>query len=201
MLHISYIWYCSSIPGMPGIPDVENICRVDRSCQKPILYYKVRWIFLNLITRFQRANDWPAEKHTNLAIIPLPPVFCFRRNYLYQLNIGMNFPPRHELLVAWSRTFEFSTLGKLMHAGGQPAHNSEAHDLLTKQHWLQVRHLNQPRSREFTEMQSHLFINIIRLQQQHFIWFIYDVSLVWQQLTNKSIRALISLISHDYVRQ
>ena len=88
-----------------------------------------------------------------------------------------------------------------MHARTQPARNKlrsgrSAHQVTLTPSTA----LNKPISRQFTEMRVFLFINMIRLQQHLFLFFSH-MSRVWQQVTNKSIRALISLICYDYVRQ
>ena len=133
-------------------------------------------------------------------ILLLPSVFIsLGRNYLYQLNIGMN-SPRQELLVSLSRTFEFSTQGKLMDAGTQPAHNKFRSGRSSHQVTLTPSTaLNQPISRQFTEMQKSFIHQYDQTTAAHFMFLFSLVTRL--ATTNKSIRALISLICYDYVRQ
>ena len=87
-----------------------------------------------------------------------------------------------------------------MHAGTQPAHNKLRSGRSAHQATLTPSTaLNQPISRQFTEMQKSFIHQYDQTTAAHFMFLFSLVTRL--ATTNKSIRALISLICYDYVRQ
>ena len=131
MFHVSYVWYCSGIPGMPGIPVIRKnmSCRQRLSKIYSVLYIGKRFSFISSLCSSGQTTDLQENTQSiscaselssactkqscnqsnasSLVVLPylgiillLPSVFSSRCTYLYQLNVGMNQPPRHELLVS-----------------------------------------------------------------------------------------------------